>query len=67
MTHRMLLFEFFNILAALKADYHIGDIDEAAPAHVTGHIHMTANYYLGNIAVGEIVESDSDVTAAETD
>ncbi|MBU8922480.1 MAG: hypothetical protein KOO63_11740 [Bacteroidales bacterium] len=66
MTHRMLLFEFFSILAALKADHHIGEIDEAAPAHVTGHIQMTANYYLGNIAVGEIVDAETDITTGKT-
>jgi hypothetical protein len=66
MTHRMLLFEFFSILSALKVDYHIGEIDEAAPAHVTAHIRMTANYYLGNISVGEIVDAAPDSEVEES-
>ncbi|MCK4538943.1 MAG: hypothetical protein KAV42_09130 [Candidatus Krumholzibacteria bacterium] len=66
MTHRMLLFEFFGVLAALKADYHIGEIDEAVQAHVTGHIQMTANYYLGNISVGEIVDAGPDDTTGKS-
>lgn len=60
MTLRMLLFEFFNVLETISREYHIDRIDPAAPSHVTGHIEMTANYYLGNISVGEIVEDEKD-------
>ena len=59
MTLRMLLVEFFNVYIAVKSEYVIDRIDEAAPQHVTSHVEMTANYFLGNISVGEIVEGGS--------
>ncbi|HSG28178.1 MAG TPA: hypothetical protein VLA34_06840 [Candidatus Krumholzibacterium sp.] len=58
MTLRMLLFEFFNLLAAVSAEYFVDRIDDAAPGLVMSNIVVTANYYLGNIAVGEVVEAE---------
>jgi len=60
MAMRLFLFEFFNVLAAVREEYTVQRIDEAAFGHVRVHIEMTVNYYLGNISVGEIVpETDS--------
>jgi hypothetical protein len=56
MTLRMLLFEFFNVVAEIRKEYAVDRIDEAAPAHIMNHVEMTANYYLGNISVGEVSE-----------
>ncbi len=56
MTLRMLLFEFFNVIAEISKEYIIDRIDSAAPAHIMNHVEMTANYYLGNVIVGEVVE-----------
>lgn len=55
MTTRLLLFEFFNVLAAVREEYAVRRVDDAAFGHVRVHIEMTVNYYLGNISVGEIV------------
>ncbi|MDD3642342.1 MAG: hypothetical protein PHQ19_02630 [Candidatus Krumholzibacteria bacterium] len=55
MTMRLLLFEFFNILAAVREEYVVERVDEAAFGLALVHVEMTANYYLGNISVGGIV------------
>lgn len=55
MTMRLFLFEFFNILAAVREEYAVQRVDDAAFGHVRVHIEMTVNYYLGNISIGEIV------------
>lgn len=54
MAMRLLLFEFLGILAAVREEYVIERVDAAAFGHVRVHIEMTANYYLGNISIGEI-------------
>lgn len=59
MAFRMLLFEFFGVLAAVRAEYEITNADEAAFGLIQSNIEMTANYYLGNISVGEVVDDDS--------
>lgn len=59
MAFRMLLFEFFGVLAAVRAEYEITSADEAAIGLIQSNIDMTANYYLGNISVGEVVDDDS--------
>ena len=59
-TFRMLLFEFFNLLCVVRKEYAIGRVDSAAPGHLLSHIEMTANYYLGNIGVGEISAEEDD-------
>ncbi len=50
MAFRMLLFEFFGVLAAVRAEYEITNADEAAVGLIQSNIEMTANYYLGNIS-----------------
>jgi hypothetical protein len=55
MAMRLLLFEFFNVLAAVREEYTVQRVDEAAFDHVRIHVEMTVNYLLGNISVGEIV------------
>lgn len=59
MTYRMLLFEYMGVLAAVKGEYEITRVDEAAFGLVQSNIEMTANYYLGNISVGEVVDDPS--------
>ena len=59
MAFRMLLFEFFGVLAAVREEYEIEKVDEAAFGLVHSNIEMTANYYLGNISVGEVVDDSS--------
>ena len=59
-TFRMLLFEFFNLLCVVRKEYVIGRVDSAAPGHLLSHIEMTANYYLGNIGVGEVTAEEND-------
>ena len=56
MAYRMLLFEFFGVMAAVKAEYEVARVDEAAIGLIQSNIDMTANYYLGNISVGEVVD-----------
>jgi hypothetical protein len=56
----MLLFEFLNLLCVVREEYVIGRVDSAAPGHLLSHIEMTANYYLGNIGVGEITADKED-------
>jgi hypothetical protein len=56
MAFRMLLFEFFGVMAAVREEYEIKRVDEAAFGLVRSNIEMTANYYLGNISVGEVVD-----------
>ena len=63
MTLRMLLFEFFNVVAEIRKEYAVDRIDEAAPAHIMNHVEMTANYYLGNISVGEVAGEKGGETA----
>jgi len=58
MTYRMLLFEFIGVMAAVREEYEITGADEAAFGLIQGNIDMTANYYLGNISVGEVVEEE---------
>ncbi len=55
MAYRMLLFEYIGVLAAVREEYEIERVDEAAFGLVQSNIEMTANYYLGNISVGEVV------------
>ncbi len=62
-TQRMMLLEFFNVISAIRKEYIIGRVDSAAPDHVISHIRMTANFYLGNIGVGEIVKGGKKVTS----
>jgi hypothetical protein len=59
MAFRMLLFEFFGVLAAVRDEYEITRVDEAAIGLIQGNIEMTTNYYLGNISVGEVVGDES--------
>jgi len=56
MAFRMLLFEFFGVLAAVREEYEIESVDEAALGLIQSNIEMTANFYLGNISVGEVVD-----------
>ena len=56
MAFRMLLFEFFGVMAVVRDEYEITRVDEAAFGLITGNIEMTTNYYLGNISVGEVVD-----------
>jgi hypothetical protein len=56
MAFRMLLFEFFGVLAVVREEYEIESVDEAAMGLIKGNIEMTANFYLGNISVGEVVD-----------
>lgn len=65
MTFRMMLFEFFGLLAAVNGEYEIERVDEAAPRHILNHIGMTANYYLGNITVGEVVTEGKEAGGTE--
>jgi hypothetical protein len=58
MTYRMLLFEFIGVMAAVREEYEIKRVDEAAFELIHGNIEMTANYYLGNISVGEVVDGE---------
>jgi hypothetical protein len=58
MAFRMLLFEFFNVMAAVREEYEIERVDEAAFGLIRSNIEMTANYYLGNISVGEVVDDE---------
>jgi len=59
MAFRMLLFEFFGVLAAVRDEYEIMRVDEAAFGLVQSNIEMTTNYYLGNISVGEVVDEET--------
>jgi len=59
MAFRMLLFEFFGVMAAVREEYEIGRVDDAAIGLIQSNIEMTANYYLGNISVGEVVDDDA--------
>ncbi len=58
MTYRLFLHEFFNLLDAVRAEYEIEGIDDAVGKHITNHVKVTVNYYLGNISVGEIVDGE---------
>jgi hypothetical protein len=58
MAFRMLLFEFFGVLAAIREEYEITGVEEGAFELIRGNIEMTANYYLGNVSVGEIVSGE---------
>jgi hypothetical protein len=58
MTYRMLLFEFIGVMAAVREGYEITRADEAAFGLIHSNIEMTANFYLGNISVGEVVEDE---------
>jgi len=59
MAFRMLLFEFFGVLAAVRDEYEITRVDEAAIGLIQGNIEMTTNYYLGNISIGEVVDEET--------
>ncbi len=59
-TFRMLLFELLNLIYAVREEYVIRRVDSAAPRHLLSHIEMTANYYLGNIGVGEVSQAEED-------
>lgn len=59
MAFRMLLFEFFGVLAAVRDEYEIMRVDEAAIGLIQSNIEMTTNYYLGNISVGEVVDEET--------
>ena len=56
MAFRMLLFEFFGVMAAVREEYEIKRVDDAAFGLIQSNIEMTTNYYLGNISVGEVVD-----------
>ncbi len=56
MAFRMLLFEFFGVMAAIRDEYEIKRVDDAAFGLIQSNIEMTTNYYLGNISVGEVVD-----------
>ncbi|MCK4548920.1 MAG: hypothetical protein KAU49_02080 [Candidatus Krumholzibacteria bacterium] len=58
MAFRMLLFEFFGVMAAIREEYDITRVDEAAFGLIQSNIEMTTNYYLGNISVGEVVDDE---------
>jgi len=58
MAFRMLLFEFFGVVAAIREEYEITGVDEAALGLIQGNIEMTTNYYLGNISIGEVVDEE---------
>jgi hypothetical protein len=59
MAFRMLLFEFFGVMAAVREEYVIERVDESAFDLIRSNIEMTANFYLGNISVGEVVDDKS--------
>jgi len=58
MAFRMLLFEFFGVMAAVRDEYEVTRVDEAAIGLIQSNIEMTTNYYLGNISVGEVVDDE---------
>jgi hypothetical protein len=58
MSMRLFLFEFFGLLIAAREEYVIERADDAALRYIMNNIEMTANFYLENISVGEIVEED---------
>jgi len=58
MSVRMFLFEFFNVLAAVRNEYEIEGVDESSFDLVRNSIEMTANLYLGNVMVGEAGKGD---------
>ena len=59
MALRIFLFEFLGILVSVRAEYSVQRVDEAAFEHVRNHVLMTANFYLGNIAVGQVAPEGS--------
>jgi len=59
MAFRMLLFEFFGVLAAVRDEYEVMRVDEAAIGLIQSNIEMMTNYYLGNISVGEVVDEET--------
>ena len=46
-------------MAAVREEYVIERVDESAFDLIRSNIEMTANYYLGNISVGEVVDEKS--------
>jgi len=59
MTLRIFLFEFIGVLAAIRAEYRLPKTAPAAAQRIRNHIEVTAHYYLGNVAVGEVEEGKS--------
>jgi hypothetical protein len=57
MAYKILLFEFFNVAGTVVPRYDVVGESEENRRRVLGHIELTANYYLGNISVGEGAES----------
>jgi hypothetical protein len=51
MTLRILLFEFFNVLASIKEGYKLAKMKAGASKTVTDSLGVTAHYYLGNVEV----------------
>ncbi len=53
MTIRNLMVDFMNVLFAVQREYIIENTGEVSADDVWSHIEMMANYYIGNIRVGE--------------
>ena len=58
MAFRMFLFEFFGVMAAVRDEYEVTNVDEAAFGLIQNNIEMMTNYYLGNISIGEVVDEE---------
>jgi len=53
MTLRNFMVDFMNVLFAVQREYVIENAGELSAGDVWSHIEMMANYYIGNIRVGE--------------
>lgn len=51
MIFKVLLFEFFNVMGPVMSRYPVARTTEETRRQVLNHIELTANYYLGTIAV----------------
>ena len=51
MTLRILIFEFFNVLESIKAEYKLAKMKPDASKQVTDSLALTAHFYLGNVQV----------------
>lgn len=59
MTLRLFLFEFASVISAVREEYDLASSDPSAIEKIKSQLSLTANYYLGNIAVGE-TEGEND-------
>jgi hypothetical protein len=53
MTLRLFLFEFISVLAAVRSDYDMVRPSRDDLRKMRGQLGIMANYYLGNVSVGE--------------